>query len=487
MTRGRSARTLKRKDPAMWGCRPGRVMKRVYGGDDARWDRDRQDEMSVETDAFEWVRERAYQRWGRTPKAERRVEEVAAWCADASRAWRAGGEGRHELSDAQIGSMSRSIARFVVDQLVEFRKRPPARTTAEGRATERLLMATAIPDWIEEDGERVTARKVAAIAQVSERKASRALAERRGAPKREAQAAALDGHERALFDVANALLPDDGFCVLRVSDLEARLWPEPAETDAARRKRRSRLLKSFEALRLLSFHVVAKGDLLALRRGRTWKPDDAAARLAAAASKPGLVASLPAPPSRATFWTSTEVRGLVATLRVALKKGYDPDVFRDFIAIQRVVLDGRATENLHRFAHRISGGYGYWSNDLPTFFSFAAAGHWGIRLEPGVRDAVAELGRRITLLEEDGKWGRSAESVMHSLECFQSRGSPLFECFEAEGRARITAFRAIIEVRDRAGDWIDIDQALALCDRLAREEEAGRWSAEPYLNPDCPF
>ena len=276
LTRGRSARTLKRKDPAMWGCRPGRVMKRVYGGDDARWDRDRQDEMSVETDAFEWVRERAYQRWGRTPKAARKFEEVAAWCGDASRAWRAGGEGRHELSDAQIGSMSRSIARFVVDQLVEFRTRPPARTTAEVRATERLLMATAIPDWIEEDGERVTARRVAAIAQVSERKAARALAERRGAPKRGARAAALDGHEGTLHDIAQALLPDDGFRVLRVSDLEARLWPEPAETDAARRKRRSRLLKSFEALRLSRratfwpFAVAGRGSPTTRRPG--WPP-----------------------------------------------------------------------------------------------------------------------------------------------------------------------------------------------------------------------
>ncbi|MBB3998404.1 hypothetical protein [Aureimonas pseudogalii] len=442
--------------------------------------------MSIAPEAFEWLRAQAYERWGRMPKAERQAGEIAAWGASALTHWREGRPDGGDLSDAQLGRTANDVARYMVERYGQKRSRPAPRTTAEGRAVEKRIISAVVPDYLEEIGQPVTAKAVAQHLDVSERKASRALATGRGAPKRDARVAALDGHGRILHEIAEALLPVDGFCVLRASDIAARLWSDPAETDAARRKRRERLLKAFAPLALLSFHVVAKGDLLALRRGRKWKPEDAAARLAAAAEKPGRVAPLPVPRDKGLFWESAEVRGLIATLRVSLRGGDRPDVFEDFLAIQRLVHDGRAVMGIYHFAHRISGSINHWCNDLPSFFALAAVGKWGIRTEPTVSHALSEIGCRITMLEEDGCWGRSAFDTVQTLLSFESRGVAFIECFDDDARARIEAFQAIVDVSDADG-WIDGSTALKLCDRLAREERDGTWSADSWIKYGAPF
>lgn len=441
--------------------------------------------MSVVPAAFEAVRHLAYERWGRVPRTERRFEDVATWCVDAFREWRAEGGDRHELADAQIVSMSRSVAGFVVRQLGERRKRAPARTTAEGRAFERLALGTAVPALIEDMGKPVTAARVAAFGGTSQRKAGRALAEHRGTPKRAARMAALRPIQATMLGLVEEMIPtEEGLRIVRLADVAARVWPDPVTEAAAQRQRRKRILDAFAALAPLSVYVVADGDLLAIRRGRRWKPQDAAARLTAAAEAPrSHVSSLPLPRVGGPFWTSIEVRGFVAALRFAVREVQSQDSFFDFLAIQHLVLDGRAVTNLFRMSQR----FGHWYTDPAAFFAFAAEGHWRVRVEPAVRSALYELARRIDLLTEDGGLGRPAVDTIAGLLSHSTLGVPLAEHFTAEGRARVAAFRAIIDVPDGEGGWIGCVEALDLCTRMAVAEREGRWTAEPYLRPDCPF
>lgn len=440
--------------------------------------------MSIAPEAQEWLRHQAYERWGHMPKAERQASEIAAWCEAQLRRWRDERPDGRDLADGQLRATAKGVARYMVVTYGQRSKRPPAKTTFESRAMRRLggaLMA----DLIEMDGETPTTTMVARRADISRTTAHRGMAEHRGTPKRNALVAKLRPTEQTLLGLAEALLSRDGECVVRIDDVVARLWPpvdgvvtEPGTV----RQRRKRVRDGLAALAPVSFYIVADGALLALRRGRRWTDDDAKARLARALASAGHVASLPAERVGGKFWSSREIRGLVAVLRVTLGDPVTTETFWDFLLFQRVVMDPTPISRVYAVAHKIGrsssarfpGFIRYILSDQPTY-------RW--RFDPVVRRALYELARRIEhLYETVGRYGGSAESAVH-VALVESHYR---DRVDADGLARIEAFRAIVGTSDGRGS-LDCHEALVLCERLAKEEAAGRWSAEPYLNPDCPF
>ncbi|WP_062114903.1 hypothetical protein [Aureimonas sp. AU40] len=442
--------------------------------------------MSVAPEAFAWLSKQAIERWGRMPKSERRVDEIAAWGDAGLRGWRDRRPDGGELSDAEVRSTARSVARFMVERYVQRRKRPPAKSSFESRALDRHAIRVVAEMMAEDAGKTVPARQVADTLGIGRSKVARALSVARGKPKREAVAATLSPTAQKLRSLVESVLPGDGERVVRIVELAERMWPKAgAEVKAGTaRAQRKRLLDALATLAPLSIYAVADGEHVALIRGRRWTEKAAAARLATAAAKPTrAVVAVPMPIVGGPFWTSLEVRCLVAVLWASGGSPLYGYKFRDFISLQTPLRDTRpVTRAYQRAVSDADGGASRFPDFVRRILSDRAPRPW--RFEPEARRTLIAAAEAMEWIYEDGRYCRPAADTIDRA-CREFSG--LREPATPERRARIEAFKEIIGVRDGRDGWLDWSGVLALCERLARDEAAGRWSARPYLDPDCPF
>ncbi|WP_427024873.1 hypothetical protein ACP4J4_02730 [Aureimonas ureilytica] len=442
--------------------------------------------MSVTPEAFAWLRRQAYERWGRVPKAERRADDIAAWGEAELRGWRERRADGDELSDAQLRTTASGVARFMAERYGQRRKRAPAKSSFESRALDRHAVRVVAEMMGEDAGKTVPARQVADTLGISRSTAARALGAVRGTPKREAVAATLSPTAQKLRGLVESVLPGDGERVVRVADLAERMWPKAGEVvkPGTARAQRKRLLDALAALAPLSIYAVADTEFVALIRGRRWTEKAAAARLATAVADPHrAVAAVPVPIVGGAFWTSLEVRCLVAVLWVSSGSTLYGHRFWEFISLQTPLRDTRpVTRAYQRAVHDAEGGAARFPDFVRRILSERLARPW--RFEPEARKALVAAAEAMEWIYEDGGYGRP---TVDTIERACREFSGLREPATPERRARIKAFKEIVDVRDNRGDWLTWSDALALCERLAREEAAGRWSADPYLNNDCPF
>ncbi|WP_062223279.1 hypothetical protein [Aureimonas sp. D3] len=442
--------------------------------------------MSIAPEAFAWLRRQAYERWGRVPKAERRADDIAAWGEAELRGWRERRADGDELSDAQLWTTASGVARFMVEKCGQRRKRPPATSSFESRALDRHATRVVAEMMGEDAGKTVPARQIADTLGISRSTAARALKAVRGTPKREAVAATLSPTAQKLRGLVESVLSGDGERVVRVADLAERMWPKAGEAvkPGTTRAQRKRLLDALASLAPLSIHAVADGDHVALIRGRQWTEKAAAARIAAAVADPHrAVAAVPVPIVGGPFWTSLEVRCLVAVLWASSGSSLYGHRFWEFISLQTPLRDTRpVTRAYQRAVHDAEGGAARFPDFVRRILSERLPRPW--RFEPEARRALVAAAEAMEWIYEDGSYCRPAADTIERV-CREFSG--LREPAMPERRARIKAFKEIVDVRDSRGDWLDWSGALALCERLAREEQAATWSATTWVEHGTPF
>jgi len=427
--------------------------------------------MSINLEAFEWLRERTYAHARTCGEAGREVSTLKAWCIQQLQAWLARHPERDEMSASQVVATASSVARYVSEKYQPHRA--PPRTTRDQRLAEQRL-STWIVGELQERGMRPTIRNVARSMGISKTKAGRLLSREDVAPVRKHRKESLGSVPRQVLASLEAMLPREGSIVVSVDDLAGRVWAKSSNEATGRqhRKRIKDALSQIENARL-GFNIVTASTLAAVRRGRRWKSGEAGAALSVAEARPGLVYPIEALPKRpvgGAFWTSPEVNDVVIMLRVAAQERLPyPDLAR-FIHAHRLVID---PQPLLDIAWRFSQPE-YSQDEMLEQMRRKASQLINPRWNDGRRylfKPLLQLVNSIHLLTEEGYWRRPAPDALDTA----LRVTQYLDHVDDEARNRIDILRAIIEALWASDRGMDPEAAVAACRQLAQAEEAGQW------------
>jgi hypothetical protein len=430
--------------------------------------------MSINLEAFEWLRKRTYAHARTCGESGREVNTLQAWCIQQLQAWLARHPERDEMSASQVVATSRSVARYVSEKYQPHRA--PPKTTRDQRLAERRL-STWVVDELKERGLRPTIRNVARTMGVSKSKAGRLLSQEDVAPVRKQRKVPLGPVTRQVLASFEAMLPKEGSTVVSVDDLAGRVWAKSSNEATGRqhRKRIKDALSRIENARL-GFNIVTSSTLAAVRRGRRWKSGEADAALSAAEARPSLVYPievLPKRPVGGAFWTSPEVNDVVIMLRVAAQERLPyPDLAR-FIHAHRLVID---PQPLLDIAWRFSQPE-YSHDEMLEQMRRRASQLVDPRWNAGRRylsKPLLRLVNSIHSLTEEGYWRRPAPDALDTA----LRVTQYLDHVDDDACNRIDAFRAIIGALWESDRRMDPEAAVAACRQLARAEEAGQWTPD---------
>ncbi len=434
--------------------------------------------MSLNPEAFQWLRKRTYAHARTCGEAGREEKILEAWCTQQLQAWLAKQPEGDEMLPSHVASTARSVARYVSEKYIPHRA--PPKTTRDQRLAEQRL-STWAADEVQRAGKRPTTRRVARTMGVSKSKAARLLGREGVSPIRDRRKASLRPVARKALDTLEAMLPREGSRAVSLDDLAGQLWPRSTNETTGRqqRKRVKDALSDIEKAGL-GFNIVTTSTLAAVRRGRCWKPGEADAALRAAEATPSLlypIEALPRRPVGGAFWTSPEVNDVVIMLRVAAQERLPhPDLAR-FIHAHRLVIDPQPLLNI---AWRFSQPK--YSRDGMLEQMRRKASHL---VDPCWKDRrrylagpLFRLVNSIHLLTEDGYWGRPAPDALDTALYV----TQYLDHVDESARTRIDMLRAIIEALWETDNSVDPKAAVAACRQLALAEEAGHWTpAEGHL------
>lgn len=435
--------------------------------------------MSVAPEAFEWLRRQAYAHARTCGDERRQYDQLRGWCIARLTDWLSRHPEGSEMPDAQLHVTAAGVARYVSQNYRPHRRRSTPRKTGDHRAAEELLITTAM-----EEARKPTVRHAAGMLDISKSKASRLLIRQGVAPIRTAKAAALRPTSRRLLDLLGRVHGREGDRLFDLDDLASHLWQRTAD-EATRRQHRKRIKDALRDIGDggLGFHVEASSTHAVVRLGRCWKPGEAAAMLASAASVSLVPLSrlLAMPSPGGAFWSAPEIKGIVAALRLASGERLAFDELHPYIrahsriqmldttplatlfwrALEPCHSDDMAVEKMH------TAGYRLRSEEDP------------VRQKLG-RDIVV-LANSFQLCREDGRWGRCAHDCLTGV----LENTDVKRAVDGPGRQRIDHLLQLFDRLWHEDPCADVLEGLALCRRLADQESAGLWEAPDYS--DCPF
>lgn len=427
--------------------------------------------MSINLEAFHWLRKRTYTHARTCGESGREVSTLQAWCIQQLQVWLARHPEGDEMSASQVVATSRSVARYVSEKYEPHRA--PPETTREQRLAEQRLSAWVFEE-LQEQGGRPTIRKVARTMGVSKSKAGRLLSREDVAPVRKQRKVCLGSVTRQVLASLETMLPREGSIVVCVDDIAGRLWTKSSNeaTGRQRRKRIKDALSQIDNVRL-GFNIVSSSTLAAVRRGRRWKSGEAEAALSAAKARPSLVYPIEALPKRpvgGVFWTSPQVTDVVIMLRVAAQERLPyPDLAR-FIHAHRLVIDPQPLLDVTwRFSQPE-----YSRDEMLEQMRRRASQFADARWNAGRRylsKPLLQLVNSIHLLTEEGYWRRPAPDALDTA----LRVTRYLDHVDEGARTRIDMLRAIIETLWEYDEKMDPKAAVAACRQLAAAEEAGQW------------
>ncbi|WP_162820311.1 hypothetical protein [Microvirga calopogonii] len=441
--------------------------------------------MSINLEAFEWLRKRTYAHARTCGESGREKNALEAWCNQQLQAWLAKHPEREEIEPSHVAATARSVAQYVSKNYKPHRA--PPKSTRDQRLTEQRL-STWAADEVRREGKRPTTRRVASAMGVSKSKAGRLLAREDVAPVRDRRKAPLRSVALQVLKTLEAMLPRESSTVVSLDDLAGRIWPR-STNEATGRQHRKRIrdaLSEIETARL-GFNIVPSSTLAAVQRGRRWKPGQANAALAAAEAAPGLlypIDALPERPVGGSFWASPEIQDVMMMLRIAAQERLPFHPLARFIHAHRLVID---PQPLLDIAWRFSQPE--YSRDGMLEQMRRKASHLiDPRWNDGRRYLYGPLHRLVNsihLLTEDGYWGRPAPDALDTA----LRVTHYLDHVDESARTRIDMLRAIIEALWENDDRMDPKAAVVACRQLALAEEAGQWTPADghLLRPEPTF
>jgi len=430
--------------------------------------------MSINQEAFEWLRKRTYAHARTCGEAGREVNTLQAWCIQQLQAWLARHPEGDEMSASQVVATSRSVARYVSEKYEPHR--PPPETTREQRLAEQRLSAWVFEE-LQERGVPPTIRNVARTMGVSKSKVGRLLLREDIAPVRKQQKASLSSVPRQVLASLEGMLPKEGSAVVSLDDLAGRVWVK-SSNKATGRQHRKRIKDALSQIENagLGFNIITSSTLAAVRRGRRWKSGEAEAALSAAESGLGFVYPIEALPERpvgGAFWTSPEVIDVVIMLRVAAQERLPyPDLAR-FIHAHRLVID---PQPLLDVAWRFSQPE-FSQDEMLEQMRRKASQFIDPRWNDGRRylfKPLLRLVNSIHSLTEEGYWRRPAPDALETA----LRVTQYLDHVDEDARDRIEILRAIIEALWESDRSMDPESAVAACRQFAQAEEAGQWTPD---------
>lgn len=184
-----------------------------------------------------------------------------------------------DLSESEALRIAADVTRWTIKKYNPPRKKA-ARRREERAATE--IAVSALLEFAAETYGAATVRNAARIGGQSKSTVARHLRQQGISPKRKAKIEKLPPKERRLVAILDETFPRDGSGLVLIDDLAAALWDNKVGTptkplpDIARSTKSTRRKKLDTYLTAISscglgFHAVARGNAVALRRGRRFR------------------------------------------------------------------------------------------------------------------------------------------------------------------------------------------------------------------------
>lgn len=365
--------------------------------------------MSANPDAFNYVREAAYQFVNEHGKD---AQKLNAHCTSVMNNWIAGEGSGSGLSDNEARQIVDDITRWVLK-----RYNPPRPMTDRHREERAatVMVAPLLLEYAAEGHGKATIRNAARFSYQSKTTVARHLRQQGISPKRQKKIKMLPAKVRWLASILDATFPNDGAAVIMVDDLVAAIWDKISQTKLGiarstlitRREKLQRYLSAVTEANI-GYHFQTRDDLLAVRRGRRFKSLKDTTIWVEDERSSGNIRAVIIPvdkPKKATFWGDPWVQDVLHVLQIGLWRGFtDASELEPLMRLMRPLLD--PTPLYYLFNLAISKGY---QDHFPTDL---------LSLSDRVKDPVIRNAARVVAHSIGNVWD-GAEWQTHAVDYFE--------------------------------------------------------------------
>lgn len=420
--------------------------------------------MSANPEAFDWVRQAAYDHVRRHGKDRLKIHTR---CEQAMVEWMS--EHGYELSRSEAASIVEAVTDWV------FARYKPPRRQAERSREERAAMVMMAPFALEQSGELFgspSIRGAAGVIGQSKSTVARHLQQHGIHPRRDKVKSRLSPQGRRLIEILEATLPRDGGAVFRLDALcaafyERRVASEQNAVRSTKSTRRKKIREHAEEVvsAKLGFHILFKDDVVAVLRGRLFPaPKDAAIWIDEERRVRGIY-QFRLPVDRSDlFWEDRWVKDVIDVMK--LIRDYD-DVrsvtqLEPFLRLDRTLLDPTP---IYLWIQRAINGWEDFAVDL-----------WGyaeIIDDPTVRRAVAHIGQTIAELNLliSQRW------LPQDVYFDQINARISFMKHAAAVAPKSCARLRFLRHQILAGSRLEHHEMMVLLNNYAQQEQEGAWAA----------
>jgi hypothetical protein len=430
--------------------------------------------MSANPEAFEFLRKAAYGFVQKHGKDGRKLQEH---CVSELDEWRNGDGSRSGLTDIEAEQIIGDVTQWTINNYNPPRRK--AERSREERAASEILAPHALELAAETFGAG-TVRNAARISGQAKTTVARHLRQQGIAPKRQKKIDALPPKVKWLVGILDTTFPRDGAGLVMMDQLAAAVWDKVVEprsqtarsTLSTRRKKLAEYLTTVNGVGI-GFHLVAAGDVVAVRRGRKfkgfkdtaiWIEDERALRGVRGIALPS------EQPSSMLFWADPWLRDVLAILEIGHWPYFtDPKELEPLLRLTRPLFDPRPLYHLFNLAIRRSQ-----KDDFVEDLSALAA---RVR-DTGIRTAAYKVVGDVRHLSARRDWGP------HPIDAFDDADLRLkfmerIREVAPDSYARLGYFRAVIleKLSDEFAEELHrIPLVLKRCERLGELEREGGWT-----------
>lgn len=365
--------------------------------------------MSANPDAFNYVREAAYQFVNEHGKD---AQKLHAHCTSIMNNWIAGEGYGSGLSDNEAKRIVDDITQWVVNRYSP-PKPTPDRHREERAAT--VMLAPLLLEYAAETHGKATIRNAARFSDQSKSTVARHLRQQGIAPRRQKKIETLPAKVRWLASILDVTFPNDGAAVIMVDDLVAAIWDKISQTKHGIARstlitRREKLQKYLSAVTdaNIGYHFQTRDDVIAVRRGRRFKSLKDTTIWVEDERSSGNIRAIIVPvdkPKKAPFWRDPWVQDVLHVLQIGLWRGFtDASQLEPLVRLMRPLLDPAPLYYLFNLA--IHKGY---QDHFPTDL---------LRLSDRVQDPVIRNAARVVAHSIGNVWD-GAEWQTHAVDYFE--------------------------------------------------------------------
>lgn len=445
--------------------------------------------MSDNPEAFEFLRKEAYAFVNKNGKDRWTLLD---FCTSSILEWMKD-EGS-DLSESEALRIAADVTRWTIKKYNP--PRPRAARSREQRAAEEVAVTFLYEESAAIHGSP-SVRNAARLGGKSKSTVARHLRQQGISPKRRAKVEKLPPKERRLVAILDETFPRDGSGLVLIDELAAALWDDKVSTptkplpDIARSTKSTRRKKLAAYLSTISgyglgFHVVTRGNVVALRRGRRfrdmkeiliWIEDEKQLR-----GFRGIALPETAENASSGFWDDPWLTCVLTVLEMGLWSYFgDAGDLEPFVRLTHPVIDTRA---LYPWFWRAINSY---SNDG---FAENLANLSRKINDPDVRKAVSYVAHKIARIRV---WAQYSHPVDYFNDvdreiAFMNR----LRDIAPDSHARCGYLRDVIltEFMKQENEYDRVIwEALQHCKRLRELERSGEWTAPTanelaYHHPD---